>query len=163
MDYKGEHSDLLNSAYILRGLVINELSLAEMLMDTYISSYYCSSKDMEDEFHFDVLRGLSIPLSKKKNLFLAVLKKKNSEFHKQHSELLSSDLHNLIENRNILAHQVLDTTPVGLESYNKGELRFIKNYVQPDEAGIKKFDQILFSDLQQKLHRTIKILKELFV
>ena len=88
------------------------------LIDTYISFHFCSDKDRQKEFYELIIANERMTFSSKIQVFEYLLKKHKKNFVSKYFAIFS-DLKNLNEERNIVAHYLLDTSPEGIERYIK--------------------------------------------
>jgi hypothetical protein len=113
---KNEYADLAIKAYLIRGIIINETTYIERLIDEYISSHFCKEQVLKEEIIARIFSGTKIGFTAKKELFLDLLKTHNEPFYIENINTINK-LAEIVEFRNIVAHRVLDTSKEGLSIF----------------------------------------------
>ncbi|MFZ4101202.1 MAG: hypothetical protein ACOYKR_04555 [Sphingobacterium thalpophilum] len=153
-----EGKSIISDSTDIRGFFITDTIVIERRIDNYLANYFCSKpKYRRQELIEMILSSDSMTFEKKKNIFKVVLKKHQPTFEKEYPELFPF-LNSIIENRNIFAHYLLDTSKEALKRY-------------PNDIGFVKYKNdtvtIWFNNEQLKDHllkhnRVLKMLDEIF-
>ncbi|OIR00592.1 hypothetical protein GALL_172820 [mine drainage metagenome] len=152
-----EFKKIRENAHMTRGVVLNEISLLEVYFDFYISDYFGINREKSDEFNIIILLGLRVGFSAKKDIIINIMKR-NKTIHNYPD--IERDLKDLIFERNVLAHGVLDLTPNSIEYINQGYIVFYKK----DGDGTGKpvlYNQEKFLIIQAIIQKYIEIFKSL--
>jgi hypothetical protein len=112
--------------YFYRGQLINDLIYLERLIDEAVSRHFCTDLERKKELMELMLSNERIGFYNKVQIFEYIFKTHKPEFVKANPNIFS-DLKKLIDERNIVAHYLLDTSETGKEEYiNKGNIGFVK-------------------------------------
>lgn len=114
------------AAYKYRGQIINDLIYLERLIDEAISRHLCAEEDKKTELMELILCNEKIGFYNKILVFEYIFKKHKKNFVSNNTNIFS-DLKKLIDERNIAAHFLLDTSENGRLSFQeKGIIGFVK-------------------------------------
>lgn len=109
----------LSTAIKVRGKIINETIYLERLIDEFLGRFFCSDPTRQAVL-FDALLGTErITFENKRQIFQFVCERHYVQIKKENKDLFK-DISTIIEHRNVLAHNLLNTT---IDGYNK----FISN------------------------------------
>lgn len=113
-------------ASAFRGAIINSTVVLERMIDVYISCHFCKTRRLRGEFISTVISANYIMASKKKDLFAELLKRHDPDFLKENPGIIKM-IEKVYINRNIYAHQQMDTTREQVEKFDKyGIITFTK-------------------------------------
>jgi hypothetical protein len=120
-----EFKQMAERAYYIRGLVINESIFIEKAIEYFIATHFCLETENRDLFVEQILTD-NINLSAKINMFKKIINLKYENWSLDNPHIFKN-LDKICTDRNILAHEVLDTSKYGLKRFmlNK-ELNFVK-------------------------------------
>lgn len=122
MKIQGE--SIVLDAMNIRGFFITDTIAIERLIDDYIARYFCKTRKVQKELLELFLSTERIPFDMKRQAFKILTKKKHPDFEKTYKDFFPF-LANIMEQRNIFAHYLLDMTKEGLKRY-PDEIGFIK-------------------------------------
>jgi hypothetical protein len=150
-------NDVIKTAIIYRGTVLQEMALMELMLNQYLAEYFCG-KDQEkiSSMHILILGDERITLSNKIQIFNALttshdiiwvntyISKRKGDGKKIYN--LNQDLNYVVEQRNIFAHRILDGG--GLDTIHPkhpNTIRFMKmkNEITPLDYSQQLFELIL--------------------
>lgn len=118
----GDHHDpttvYVYHASQTRGVLINHIILLERLMDKYISEYFCNTSDKALELMDMILATKRITFDSKAQVFRTILDKLYPEKKKENATI-ATDFQFIAEQRNMLAHFFLDTSPDILSNFSE--------------------------------------------
>ncbi len=152
-----------------RGKVIDITIILEMLLAQILSKYFTNDEEKEitiNSFVFDRMQ-----LSSKFNLLKKILKIKHIKVWKKYQKDLK-EIGELIEFRNNLAHSVLDSSEVYIESLkekginlaktNKGDLEEIQiGYLQDEDYKYEKITKKQVDDFYSNCYAKIELLEDI--
>jgi hypothetical protein len=100
-----------------RGKIISEFLVIEYQIDEFLAIHFCSQKDRKKELFELVLQQMNF--INKLTIFEKLLKKHKPDFYKTHKDMISSKdgIRWLYKYRNVLAHDLLDTTENGIKLF----------------------------------------------
>lgn len=101
-----------------RGVLINQVILLERLMDKYISEYFCNIPDKATELMDMILATKRITFDSKAQVFRTILDNLYPDKKKENSAI-AKNLQFIAEERNMLAHYFLDTSPDILSNFSE--------------------------------------------
>lgn len=122
---RNTYQDLMRQAAEYRGQIINEVIWIEKMVDIYISSHFCKrDKSLMEEMHILLLGDNRIAFDNKRQIFHAIAMKHDDKWYDSYKDnsglpkevktktagAFNNALCYLIEQRNVLAHCLLDTT-----------------------------------------------------
>jgi hypothetical protein len=114
------------ASYNYRGQIINDLIYLERLIDEAIARHLCVDNDRQTELMELILCNERIGFSNKVQVFEYIFKKHKSDFVSNNPKIFS-DIKKLIEERNIIAHYLLDTSENGKAMFDKeNKIGFVK-------------------------------------
>ncbi|MGG9962398.1 hypothetical protein [Ferruginibacter sp. SUN106] len=131
--------DYMQSTVIVRGNILNAVTSLEMVIDLYITSYFTDDVDKSEEL-MNLIIAPRMSFENKVQVLMVLIEKYRPEILAS-NKTMTSDLIAIIQERNILAHYPLDTTPWGLQTYYEThDLTFFKfkNVREGDGKGAKK-------------------------
>ena len=134
-------------AFRRRGLILNEFSHLERLIDLYMAYHFCGVTEKAKELMNKVLSTKYIYFEAK----LQILKWIDPKLTKQTNDILN----NVIPNRNIFAHHLLDTTKRKKGNQKQTETHLLKY------SG-DQYDQVYTDKEINALHSLINKYIELF-
>ena len=119
------NGDYHKAAVIVRGNVLNAATALEMSIDLYITTYFTEDLIKSEEL-MNLIISPRMSFENKVQVLLILLEKHEPQVLEQ-SKYMSNDLRTIIEERNILAHYPLDSTPSALKNYYEtNNLTFFK-------------------------------------
>ncbi len=114
------------SGYSYRGQIISDLIHLERLIDESISRHFCTDTDKQKEFFELIIANERMTLNSKIQVFEFIFKKHHIDLIKSVPEIFSN-LKSLNEERNIVAHYLLDTSEEGRKAFNDfAKIGFVK-------------------------------------
>jgi hypothetical protein len=117
---------LQQAGYLYRGQIINDLIYLERLIDEAISRHFCEDLQRKKELMELILSNERIGFYNKVQVFEYIFKTHRPEFVNANPNIFS-DIKKLIDERNIVAHYLLDTSEAGKKEYiNNGKIGFVK-------------------------------------
>lgn len=112
--------------YQYRGQIINDLIHLERLMDEFLSRHFCSDTEKKKEFFELIIATERMSFSSKIQIFEFIFKKHHATLTTKFPKIFS-DIKNLNDERNIVAHYLLDTSPNGKKVFEEaGIIGFVK-------------------------------------
>jgi len=145
---KHKYQDLTHRAYTLRGMIINEAIFLERMIDGYLADYFCKDDTTNKELKLLLLSTDRIVFESKRAIFQQLINTHNKEFAKKHPTIFS-DIQYIIEQRNFVAHHILDTSTEGIELIDKNSFRLLKYK--------NSVENILFDP--QRVEKVIQLIK----
>jgi len=140
-----EFQQMADRAYYIRGLVLNESIYLEHALEYYIATHYCGDNEVRDKM-IEQFLTTDVSFRGKVSTFIRLIKEANKGWLSQNPEI-PDNLDKIFKARNILAHEVLDTSPFGRQQYERHKLiHFTKLF---------KTERNVFSDEYVKELRTI--------
>lgn len=109
-------TDYIYSASKTRGVLINHIIFLERLMDRYISEYFCSTKEKAAELLDLILCTRRITFESKSEVLRVALDKNFPQKEKENTET-RKEFQYIAEERNKLAHYLLDSSPLAVQIY----------------------------------------------
>ena len=114
------------SGYSYRGQIINDLIHLERLMDEFLSRHFCNDSERKKEFFELIIANERMSFNSKIQVFEYVLKKHHNQIVIEYPDIFS-DIKKLNEERNIVAHYLLDTSTDGIKMYEEFQkIGFVK-------------------------------------
>lgn len=110
-----EFNVMAKKAYEIRGMVINETIYLEKALEYFIATNYCGDTKARDRMVEELLTN-DVGFRAKVNAFLRIIKDKHKVWLSQNSEI-PKNLEKIATDRNIMAHEVLDTSLFGIQQY----------------------------------------------
>ncbi|MDQ6903985.1 MAG: hypothetical protein M3139_13350 [Bacteroidota bacterium] len=112
---------------LVRGIVINALTLFERTIDAFLSNHFCRDKSRASELMTHVFATKYITFENKRMIFQSL----TDTHHKEYKKLNLGNIHKSLEkfnrHRNILAHCVVDLKPKSIELFKSTkEVTFLK-------------------------------------
>lgn len=151
------YSKIATRAIKWRGIIINETIYLERLIDEYLCRYFCPDEKKRTDLLQLLMATERITLFNKIGLLKYLMERDNKPFCAKNKGIFT-DLQTIAEERNLFAHNLLDTSLNGYKAYKKGKIIIIKfkNDVKPIEYDIYKIEktvkQILkYVDVMQDL------------
>ena len=118
--------ELQLTAYKYRGQIINDLIHLERLIDESISRHFCSDAEKKTELMELILCNERISFHSKIQVFQYIFDKHKKEFVSNNLNIFS-DIKKLNDERNIIAHYLLDTSETGKKTFKEtGNIGFVK-------------------------------------
>ena len=146
--------DIFQVAAEYRGSIINETIWLEKRMDDYIAYYFCDDVNRTQEMHLLFWGDNRMSFEGKKQIFDYIARKHDLDWYKQYISLrsapvkkgsisMNNDLCYIMEQRNILAHCVLDLRK-DARNKEKGTVSFLrfKNEEKRFEFTVEIFNEI---------------------
>lgn len=115
MDEKNQDL-LVKDAYTLRGCVVNESIFCERMVDEFLSNYFCSDIKKKKDIMELLLCTDRITSENKRQVLKKIVENNHKDFSDKYPSLFS-DMLKLYEERNIMAHYMLDTSENGIKAY----------------------------------------------
>jgi hypothetical protein len=146
-------ANMCNKAAALRGEILNRTIFIERSIDQFIGSYFCEIEDKKDDLLlWIVCERMTFDL--KKQLFEYLLKKTVPDFYERNKNDIAF-LSSIMEERNILAHYLLNTTEDGVRRFvEKKELTFAKF---KNKFDLKPFGEAEYNILKSKIIKIEKM------
>lgn len=142
---------LEDQAFYLRGKIINHTIILERVIDEYLTNYFCGEDEEKRKVLMYSLFGTNrITLDSKRQLFEDIIKKDKPDFVKKHP-YLKKDLIYIAEQRNILAHYMLNSSDDGINNHDS-HIEFV-NF--KGERKIIRFEEKTQIDLISKIEKSI--------
>lgn len=114
------------SGYNYRGQIINDLIYLERLIDETISRHFCNDIEKRKEFFELIIANERMSFNSKIQVFEYLFRKYQKNFISNFPAVFS-DIKKLNEERNIVAHYLLDTSDDGQEKMRKeNKIGFVK-------------------------------------
>lgn len=114
------------SGYNYRGQIISDLIYLERLIDEIISRHFCNDIEKRKEFFELIIANERMSFNSKIQVFEYLFRKHQKSFISNFPSVFS-DIKNLNEERNIVAHYLLDTSDDGQEKMIKeNKIGFVK-------------------------------------
>ena len=152
-----QYASLVQKASYLRGFTINEIIHLERTIDEYLGRHFCKEQSTRSELMEWLLCTERITFNSKKDILKLYLEKHNPDFIKNNPSLFK-DLDYIISKRNILAHQILDTSPIGMQKFKEDKISFVKITHKHETI---EFNQEEFTRLQELINKLIIEFKKL--
>jgi hypothetical protein len=99
----------LKDVALFRGFYINEIIKLEKLIDLFVAQFFCKNDEIAEDLLGMLLGTERISLNNKKNILFDIINKHFPELLIEFPDL-KTDIQELITIRNVLAHQMLDTS-----------------------------------------------------
>lgn len=110
----------------VRGKMIDQTIYLEMHINEYLANHFCDTDEKRVEI-MDLLFGTNRITFDAKRQMLIILIKNNIKDFDSKFPLLNSELKKIMEERNVFAHYLLNSTIDGLTRYNERQIMsFIK-------------------------------------
>ncbi len=114
------------TSYHYRGQILGDTIYLERLLDSVIASHFCPEIDKQKEFYELIIANERMSFSNKIQVFEYLFKKYHKDFVEKHPTIFA-DIKNINDERNMVAHFLLDSSPEGIERFNKeGVFGFVK-------------------------------------
>ena len=141
------------SASSARGQVINVIASLETHMDIFLSQHFCSTTEKQDEMLELIFCRMGF--RDKLQVFKFIIDNFQKDWGKKYSNF-NADLGKLYDERNILAHYPLDTSPEGIDYIHKsGKVLLIKF---KNKTNREEFDEVRINkNLKQALNYSTAI------
>jgi hypothetical protein len=144
----------------IRGAIIQNCIIVERVLDEFLSGYFCKG-DLKEELMTFLLCTERINFRGKADIFKLIIdKKENKErfakFKKENPNIHKDINDYVIEERNIFAHYLFDSTDGYNERYqNEKKIRFIKFKVSKDNPDIQylEYDNDRILQIQNTIRR----------
>jgi hypothetical protein len=114
-----ETKKLLLSAAIIRGTILNSMTMLERMIDIFISNHFCKDPDLRDELLMTVFATKMMIFENKRNLFNHLLITHDKKYDKRKVEGLHTKLDEFNKERNKLAHYSLDISDEAIVRFGK--------------------------------------------
>lgn len=119
-------AELTEAAAIIRGVVLNSMTMLERCIDIFISTHFCAEHTKKRELMLTVFATKSITFENKRMLFNHLLNTHTKKYDKSTVKGLHKKLDEFNKVRNKLAHCSIDTTDTAVERFrNTKEVIFI--------------------------------------
>ena len=121
-------TEYIELAYRRRGELINQTIMLERAMDSFLAKYFCNDTAKETELLEIFLSTTHVTFFAKQEVIMIILKKHIPEFVLAYPDV-EKDLKEIMEERNIVAHSVLDFSDVNSNNKNSliGEVKGVFN------------------------------------
>jgi len=126
----------------IRGTVMHNCIFVEKIMDEFISGYFCK-EDLKEDLMLFLLCTERITFRGKADIFRLIIEKESNkerfaEFIKENPTIFDDLTEYVLEERNIFAHYLFDSTEGYKERYeNERKIRFIKFKVSKKNPAIQ--------------------------
>lgn len=139
----------------VRGKIINETIVLEKFIDNFLSIYFGGTKPKQKELFELVFCNDRFNFSAKYEVFNYLIKSHYPSFSKE-NPTFSTDIKKIIEDRNIMAHYLLDTRDEAVNDIDLGFYR-LRNHSERTPYSESRIIEIL-----QLLHKYQIALQKLF-
>jgi hypothetical protein len=119
------YKSLAHNGYRIRGYFLSEIIVLERLIDRFIARHFTDNENRQMELIELFLSTKRIIFENKKMAVKHIIDLHYSDKFPNWKQLYS-DLSKLADLRNLIAHNILDTSPSGLEHAKNGTISFIK-------------------------------------
>jgi hypothetical protein len=113
------------TAWTMRGLIINETIYLERLIDEFLGRHFCPDKIKRSELFELILGNERISFESKRQILKFVMDKHFKTVVDTNKNIFS-DLKEIIDERNFLAHQLLDTSDEAFNKLKENKIGFVK-------------------------------------
>lgn len=145
-------------SYYYRGQIIGDLIYIERLIDEFISRHFCVAREKQKELFELILANERMGFGNKIQVFEFIVKEYRREFATAHPRLFN-EIKKLNEERNIVAHYLLDTSENAVNIFQESKsIGFVKFRNSTEILFRSNEDYMKFKDM---LSRSIKLLSEL--
>lgn len=136
-----------------RGNILDSVSMLEMIMDVFIATFFCRNEQRIKDMQMFMIGDNRMSLESKRQVFYAIATRYYKNWYNSFSpdKKLNKALIDIIEQRNIFAHCVLDIRSESVIKFKKtGVVSFLrfKDDVSPfyytDETFLKLYEDILY-------------------
>ena len=155
--------ELRRKIIFYRGKIINDTILLERIIDTFIAIYFTKDepefkdgKSLFTEMIELILSNERMSLGSKIEVFCYIVKKHYPQFLLD-NPTLNKDLAFIIQQRNILAHYMFDTSDDYIAEQNS-KFGFIK---QKNKTETIEFDKARMKDVDDKIHQYLLAINNL--
>lgn len=155
-----------------RGNVLNEMSYLEKLIEVYIADYFTNGNlNKSNDMHLLILGDNRISYESKRQIFNEIAVKNNYEWYISYTGIknhpkptkskpsigMNKDLIHVIEQRNLLAHCIVDTSDKARNENNKISFLRFKNDIQSFDFDNNSYSELMFiiKDLTKHLYKLI--------
>jgi len=115
--YSSPLSDYTNYAARIRGMIINEMAQMEQMLDTYICKHFCHSIEKREELREVIISSKYMTYGAKCDILKCLLERNGDTSKKEAREIHALLKFKIGETRNMIAHCILDTSHVALDSF----------------------------------------------
>lgn len=147
-------------SYYYRGQIIGDLIYVERLIDEFISRHLCETTEKQKEIFELILANERMGFSNKIQVFEFIIRTHKKEFLTSVPNMFSN-LKNLNEERNIVAHYILDTSENARKAFQKSKsIGFVKFRNSTETLWRSNDDYLKFKGLLSKSNKQlIELLK----
>lgn len=135
-----EKRTILGKSIFIRGKVIGKAIFIEKLIDKWLAKYFCNNEDRSSDLYNLILCHDRLGFEAKRQVFCYIVENKCPIFFKLHPTL-NKDLAYIIEQRNVLAHYLIDTTEDAINATEVGFLK-MKNKTTRVEFSLEKIENL---------------------
>ncbi len=135
-----------------RGLMLNEITNLEKLMDGFLCSYFTSDLDKQDELMEMVFGGLRITFDNKRGIFDHLSKTGKISLEQKYPKLFS-EMQNLFSDRKILAHYMVDISEEA-KLLPDGTIRF---HALNNKHELKVFDKEKMKKIEKQISKMCEV------
>jgi hypothetical protein len=145
----------------LRGRIIEQAITLERYMDYYIASHFCKDNNLRREFMSLIVSTDRITFESKRQVLKVLIETYNKDFSAANPKIFS-DLIKIMENRNQLAHYMINPSEESQKKFtNNGTITFkkFKNDLQDVEYSKQHVEELsnLISHYTDKLKKIIEL------
>lgn len=145
-------------AFYLRGKIISDTIHLERKMDDYVASYFCSDQEKKKDLMQSLLSTKRIVFENKRLIFDFIVKKINPGWIKKYPKF-RNDLIHIIEQRNIMAHYLLNTGTDAIDKMeNKMDFINFRDNIEIEEF-TKERQAILIKKIEDCANAVAELIK----
>jgi hypothetical protein len=138
------------AGYLYRGQIINDTIYLERRIDEALTRHFCVDEEKKKELFELIIASERMTFSNKIQVFEYLFRKHHKAFVEKYP-LIFADLKNINEERNIVAHYLLDTSKEGKEAFiNNNKFGFVKFRNSTETIWREQKDYTKFHELQNK-------------
>ena len=167
-----KHIDIIDRSIQYRGKLLHNVSYLEMVLNAYIANYFCKGNSQRMSDMIVIMLGDDrVNLRAKADIFYNLattydrtwfdayvsIRPKPREAKKPYN--MNQDLVHVIEQRNIMAHRILDYGTFSKEAIPEDVVRFatMKNEIKPNDYSKAVFDELINITINLKNHFEKKV------
>ncbi|NOW97959.1 hypothetical protein [Mucilaginibacter sp. SG564] len=139
-----------------RGNIINEMTWMEKFVDSYITNYFTSDETKVVDMHLLFLGDNRISFDAKRQIFIHLAMKYDLLWYNEYKSFrvhpepkkfysMNNDLDYLTQQRNILAHRIVDTTEDGRLDNEKISFLSFKNEAKTIPFSEETYIEMMFT------------------
>jgi hypothetical protein len=150
---------LAPKAWTIRGLIINETIYLERLIDEFLGRHFCPDPAKRVELFELILGNERINFESKRQILQFVLEKHHKKLVDENKSIFS-DLKKIIDERNFLAHQLLDSSEEAFDKLKEGKIGFVKFRNSTEKVW---YDDPKLNKIRQSISDYIKLFTDILI